>query len=111
MRRFLLIIGCMWSGLAIMAEPFYVRINGSRDVAAVNTGVQDFQGRTQYAAYNVSLAKNDKVTCYDAGSGAAWNIGVIDPYGAYQNFATGSDALTCNVAGTYNVFIKMKYVG
>lgn len=108
MRRFLLIIGCMWSGLAIMAEPFYVRINGSRDVAAVNTGVQDFQGRTQYAAYNVSLAKNDKVTCYDAGSGAAWNIGVIDPYGAYQNFATGSDALTCNVAGTYNVFIKMK---
>jgi alpha-amylase len=98
----------MWSGLALMAEPFYVRINGSRDVAAVNTGVQDYQGRTQYAAYNVSLAKNDKLTCYDGGQNVAWNIGVIDPYGAYQNFSTGSAALTCNVAGTYDVFIKMK---
>ena len=94
--------------MAMMAEPFYVRINGSRDVAAVNTGVQDYQQRTQYAAVNVSLEKNDKLTCYDAGSGAAWNIGVIDPYGAYANFTTGSDALRCDVAGTYNIYIKMK---
>ena len=91
-----------------MAEPFYVRINGSRDVAAVNTGQQDFQERVQYAAMNVTLAAGDKLTCYDAGSGTAWNIGVIDQYGAYANFATGSDALKCNVAGTYNIYIKMK---
>ena len=91
-----------------MAEPFYVRINGSRDVPAVNTGVKDFQERTQYAAYNVALQAGDKLTCYDAGSGSAWNINALDPYGAYANFATGSDALRCNVAGTYNIFIKMK---
>ena len=91
-----------------MAEPFYVRINGSKDVAAVNTGVKDFQDRTQYAAYNVALQAGDKLTCYDAGSGSAWNINALDPYGAYANFATGSDALHCNVAGTYNIFIKMK---
>ena len=108
MRRFFVLIVCVWSGLALMAEPFYVRINGSRDVAAVNTGAQDYQGRKQYAAYNVTLAKNDKLTCYDAGSGSAWNIGVIDQYGAYANFTTASDALICNVAGTYNIFIKMK---
>ena len=108
MRRIFVLIGCMWSGLALMAEPFYVRINGTRDVAAVNTGAKDYQDRVQYAAYNVSLAKNDKLTCYDAGSGAEWNIGVIDQYGAYANFSTGSNALTCNVAGTYNVYIKMK---
>ena len=101
-------IACAWGGLALMAEPFYVRINGTRDVAAVNTGVQDYQQRTQYAALNVSLNAGDKLTCYDAGSGAAWNIGVIDPYGAYAHFTTGSSALTCNVAGTYNVYIKMK---
>jgi alpha-amylase len=98
----------MWSGLAVMAEPFYVRINGTRDVAAVNTGVQDYQGRTQYAAPNVTLEAGDKLKCYDAGNNAEWNIGVIDPYGAYANFTTGSDALQCNVAGTYNVYIKMK---
>lgn len=91
-----------------MAEPFYVRVNGTRDIPAVNTGVQDYQQRTQYAAMNVSLVKGDKLTCYDASSGVAWNISVIDPYGAYANFATGSTALTCNVAGTYNVYIKMK---
>jgi len=108
MRRIFVLIGCMWSGLALMAEPFYVRINGSRDVAAVNTGVKDFQDRTQYAAYNVSLASGDKLTCYDAGQKVAWNIAKIDAYGAYQSFTTGSDALTCHVAGTYNVFIKMK---
>ena len=108
MRKGLVLIVLLWSGLALMAEPFYVRINGTRDVAAVNTGVKDFQDRTQYAAYNVELKAGDKITCYDAGSGAAWNIGVIDPYGAYANFSTGSDALRCNVAGTYNMYIKMK---
>jgi len=92
----------------MMAEPFYVRINGNKDVPAVNTGQKDYQERVQYAAPNVTLSAGDKLTCYDAGSGAAWNIGVIDPYGAYANFATGSEALQCNVAGTYNVYIKMK---
>ncbi|MBR0195303.1 MAG: hypothetical protein IJQ32_03570 [Paludibacteraceae bacterium] len=108
MRRLILCIVGVWSGLALMAEPFYVRINGTRDVPATNTGVKDYQERTQYAAMNVSLAKNDRLTCYDAGSGAAWNIAVIDPYGAYANFSTGSSALTCNVAGTYDIYIKMK---
>lgn len=91
-----------------MAEPFYVRINGNRDVPATNTGVQDYQGRVQYAAMNVTLAAGDLLTCYDAGSGVAWNIGVIDPYGAHMNFTTGKDALKCNVAGTYDIYIKMK---
>ena len=108
MRRFVLTIVGIWSGVALMAAPFYVRINGTRDVAANATGAQDYQGRTQYAAPNVEIAAGDKLTCYDAGTGAAWNISVIDPYGAYANFSTGSDALTCNVAGTYNVYIKMK---
>ena len=108
MKKFIFLIVCMWSGSVLMAEPFYVRINGSRDVAAVNTGVQDFQGRVQYAAMNVTLAAGDKLTCYDAGQSTAWNIGVIDAYGAYANFTTGSDALRCNVAGTYDIYIKMK---
>ena len=108
MRRILLFIVCIWSVLSLTAEPFYVRINGSRDVAAANTGVQDYQGRTQYAAMNVSLTAGDKITCYDAGSGAAWNIAKLDPYGAYTSFAVGSDALNCNATGVYNVYIKMK---
>ena len=97
------------ASLAMMAEPFSVRVNGTTDYPAENTGEKDFQDRVQYAAFGVALKAGDKLTCYDGGSGSAWNIGVIDQYGAYQNFATGSDALTCNVAGTYNIYIKMKY--
>ena len=108
MKKLFLFILSIWSGLVLMAEPFYVRINGTHDAAATKTGATDYQGRVQYAAPNVTLAAGDKLTCYDAGSGAAWNIGVIDQYGAYANFTTGSTALTCNVAGTYNVYIKMK---
>jgi hypothetical protein len=57
----------------------------------------------------VPLKAGDKLTCYDGGAGAEWNIGVIDQYGAYQNFSVGSDALTCNKEGKYNVYIKLKY--
>ena len=108
MRRYFVLILTLWSGLAIMAEPFYVRINGTKDIAAVNTGQKDFQDRVQYAAPNVALAAGDQLTCYDAGSQTAWNISAIDQYGAYAQFSIGSTALTCNKAGTYNVYIKMK---
>ena len=47
MRKGFVLIVLLWSGMALMAEPFYVRINDTRDVAAVNTGVKDFQDRTQ----------------------------------------------------------------
>ena len=94
--------------MSAWAEPFYVRINGTKDVPAANTGSKDYQDRIQYAAYGVELANGDKLTCYDAGQGVAWNIAVLDQYGAYQSFSTGSDALTCHKAGTYNVYIKMK---
>ena len=108
MKRLLLLIVCVWSGLGLMAEPFYVRINGTRDVAATNTGTKDFQDRVQYAAMNVSLAAGDKLTCYDAGNKTAWNIAKLDPYGAYTDFSVGSDALLCHKTGTYNIYIKMK---
>ncbi len=109
MKKTLLFLFGMTVSLTLMAEPFYVRINGTKDVLASNTGDQDYQGRTQYAAFNVSLAAGDKLTCYDQGSGAAWNIAVLDPYGAYENFTAGSSNLTCNVAGNYNIYIKLKY--
>jgi hypothetical protein len=99
----------LFIGLAMMAEPFAVRVNGTTDYSATNTGQQDYQGRVQYAVQGVALKAGDKLTCYDAGNNVAWNIAKLDEYGAYQSFATGSDALTCNVAGTYNIYIKMKH--
>ena len=109
MKKGVLLLSLMMVSAIVCAEPFFVRVNGTQDYAAANTGDQDYQGRTQYAALNVSLQAGDKLTCYDQGSGAAWNIAVIDPYGAYENFEAGNDALKCNKSGSYNVYIKLKY--
>ncbi|MBQ9338884.1 MAG: hypothetical protein IJS13_00970 [Paludibacteraceae bacterium] len=94
--------------LNLSATPYFVRVNGTTDYEAQPTGESDYQGRDQYAVQGVELQAGDKLTCFNQGSNTEWNIAVIDPYGAYQNFATGSDALTCNVAGKYNIYIKMK---
>jgi len=108
MKKIFTVFAATLFAASMVAEPFFVRVNGSTDYAATNTGEQDFQGRTQYAALNITLAQGDKLTCFDEGSGTEWNIGVIDQYGAYQSFSTGNEALTCNAAGTYNVYIKLK---
>ena len=109
MKKVFLSLCVLMVAVLVNAEPFYVRINGNKDVPANPTGAADYQGRTQYAAFDVSLAKNDKLTCYDQGSGAAWHIGVMDEYGAYENFTNNNSAWVCNVAGKYNIYIKMKY--
>lgn len=107
-KIFLFLLG-LSVNLTLLAEPFYVRVNGSKDYAAANTGDQDYQGRTQYAAFSVPLKAGDKLTCYDAGTGAEWHIAVLDPYGAYEKFTMTSTSLTCNEASNYNIYIKLKY--
>lgn len=109
MKKTTLFICALFAAVMVQAEPFYVRINGTKDVSAANTGVTDYQGRTQYAAYNVTLAANDKLTCYDAGSGAAWHIAVLDEYSVADCFTNNGSAWVCQVAGKYNIYIKLKY--
>ncbi|MBR1877995.1 MAG: hypothetical protein IJ814_03195 [Paludibacteraceae bacterium] len=109
MKKFFLLCMGLTVGLTVLAEPYFVRVNGKTDYAATATGEKDYQGRDQYAAYNVSLKANDKLTCYNQGGNAEWNIAVIDPYGAYENFTAGTTALVCGKAGTYNIYIKLQY--
>ena len=47
---------------------------------------------------------------HDFGSGASWMC-AIDPYGEYQKFTGGKTQgyLTCNTAGSYDFYIKLKY--
>lgn len=108
MKKFFTLIMVLATTVTMMAEPYFVRVNGSTDYAAQPTGQKDYQERDQYAAMGVALQAGDKLTCFNQGTDTEWNIAALDPYGAYENFATGSDALTCNVAGTYNIYIKMK---
>lgn len=90
------------------AAPFYVRVNGT-DHEATATGVEDFQGRTQYLAACVHCEVNDIVLCHDGGNEATWHIAALDPYGEHQKFSCNATELKCLVAGDYDFYIKMKY--
>lgn len=95
--------------IRLTAAPFYVRINDTTDYPAVATGETDYQGRTQYKASTVALLAGDVITVYDAGEDIAWAITALDSYGACQNFISSTTGITCNAAGCYNIYIKIKY--
>ena len=94
-----------------IGEGYYICVNGTDYYQAIAQGEKDHQGRDQYMV-SVSLKAGDKFQCYDGGSGAAWSIVTLEPYGAYQNFtaaAVYSDPMVCNVAGCYDLYIKLMY--
>lgn len=95
--------------ISAWAEPYFVRINGTTDYPAAAMSEADIQGRTQYKAACVALQAGDVLTCYDQGSTTAWTIAALDPYGAYTSFTASATGLTCNTAGTYDIYIKMQY--
>ena len=112
MKKTLLFLSVLLAAMMTYAEPYYVRIHGTqgtRDVLANNTGVKDYQGREQYAAFNVALAVNDRLTCYNAGQPAEWSIAVMDPYSVCDRFDSTANGYVCNTAGTYNIYIKLMY--
>ena len=94
---------------SMVASPYFVCINGNTFYYAAPTGTVDFQGRSQYKASCVSLTTGDRLTCYDAGSQANWHISVIDPYGAFDNFANNGSAFVCKSPETYDIYIKIAY--
>ena len=93
-----------------MAAPYGLLINGSTKIEATALSEKDFQDREQFLASCVTLNQGDKVQLYDFGSGASWMC-AIDPYGEYQKFTGGKTQgyLTCNTAGNYDFYIKLKY--
>ena len=104
MRKTFTLLLALVATVSMMAEPFFVRVNGTTDYAATATGEKDYQDRDQYAAKGIALAEGDLLTCFDQGSNAEWNIAAIDPYGAYENFSKEATALKCNVAGIGVIF-------
>ncbi len=92
------------------AAPYGLLINGTTKIEATSLSEKDFQDREQFLASCVTLNQGDKVQLYDFGSGASWMC-AIDPYGEYQKFIGGKTQgyLTCNTAGSYDFYIKLKY--
>ena len=108
MKRYVLFLLMCWCTLVLQAEPYGLLVNGTTELEATSLDEQDYQGRDQYLVSCVDLKQGDKVQLHDLGNGASW-ICAIDPYGEYQKFTKNTDHLICNVAGSYDFYIKMKY--
>lgn len=93
---------------ALVRADFYVLVNGTDYYLADETGQVDFQNRTQYMAACVPLHAGDVIKCYDTSSKTAWAINALDPYGEHAKFTCSASGLTCNTAGSYDIYIKMK---
>lgn len=104
---FLLTIFC---SVLSLAAPYGLLINSTTKLEASSLSETDYQGREQFLVSCVQLAQGDKVQLYDFANGASWMC-AIDPYGEYQKFTGGKTQgyLTCNTAGSYDFYIKLKY--
>lgn len=111
MKHLVLLAIALFSAATMLAEPFYVLVNGKDYYLASPTGTADFQGRTQYAATCVPLKANDVLMCCDKGNNATWAITAIDQgdtWGA-PGFTATANGLTCSIAGNYNIYIKLAF--
>lgn len=109
-KVYTLFLFTLFCSVLSMAAPYGLLINGSTKIEATSLSEKDFQDRDQFLASCVTLKQGDKVQLYDFGSGASWMC-AIDPYGEYQKFTGGKTQgyLTCNTAGSYDFYIKLKY--
>ncbi|MBQ2291465.1 MAG: starch-binding protein [Paludibacteraceae bacterium] len=109
-KVYTLFLFTLFCSVLSMAAPYGLLINGSTKIEATSLSEKDFQDREQFLASCVTLNQGDKVQLYDFGSGASWMC-AIDPYGEYQKFTGGKTQgyLTCNTAGSYDFYIKLKY--
>ena len=110
MKKFFLVMLAAIAALSIGAEPYAMMV-GSNKIALEENGTSEFCNGDchEYKALNVALNQGDLITFYDEGQGAGWAITNIERYGAYQNFSSASDGITCNVAGTYDFYFKLEF--
>ena len=110
MKKIITIVIAVLCCHILLAAPYGLLINGTTTLEATPLTDKDFQDRDQFLVSCVTLNQGDKVQLYDFANGAKWMC-VIDSYGEYQKFAGGKTEgyLTCNTAGSYDFYIKLKY--
>lgn len=105
----MLAMGFVTASAECQDGPYGLQINGTQVKDAPKFGDPDAQGRAQYKASCVELKAGDVIKLINQSCDATWMVD-LDPYGDYANFSGGkSDGqLTCNVAGSYDFYIKLK---
>ena len=96
---------------AVPTTGFHLVINGTTYVALTSNGAALDPTFTEYYAMGVVFNEGDVVTLFDAdaeGGGAYWAIQTPDTYSSGSWTGT-PDGIICNSAGTFDVYVKMKY--
>ena len=109
MKRYVLFLLMCWCTLVLQAEPYGLLVNGTTQYEASPLSDKDFQGRDQFLVSCVTLKVGDKVQLCDFGSGNAVWMSEVESEGEYQKFTQKTDHVLCNVAGSYDFYIKMKW--
>ena len=108
-KIYFILFAVFYCNLVLMAEPYGLLINGSTRYEATKHAENDYQGREQFLVSCVALKQGDKVQLCDFGNDNATWMSAIEPYGEYQKFTKNTDHLICNIAGSYDFYIKLKY--
>ena len=95
--------------MSMSAATYGILVNDKMFYEAAPLGNKDYQNRDQYLA-SVSLQQGDKWCIYDETNKAKFVIAMESGDGsAKANFTEGEQFATCNVAGCYDFYIKLKW--
>jgi len=109
MRKFILLAAAVFFGIGAQAASYGILVNNSKYFEAAALGDKDHQGRDQYKA-SVSLNAGDVFCVYDKDNNAKFTIAMEAGEGsAKDKFTEGAESATCNEAGCYDFYIKLKW--
>lgn len=89
---------------------FHLVINGTTYVVLNQHGEVEYDGikYTEFEALGVSFETGDLITLYNADAQESWAIQTPDQYSS-GSWSGGSEGITCNQGGIFNVYVKMSY--
>ena len=109
MKKIYTLLAVVLMAMTLNAGNFGILVNGKTYYQGAPLYEKDYQGRDQYKA-SVSLNQGDKWCIYDADNKASFVIAMESGEGSAKgNFTEGAEAATCNVAGCYDFYIKLKW--
>ena len=109
MRKLVLFAAAVLFGIGAHAATYGILVNNATFYEAAALGEKDHQGRDQFKA-SVSLNAGDVFCVYDETNNAKFTIAMEEGEGsAKSSFTEGAESATCNTAGCYDFYIKLKY--
>lgn len=109
MKKIILFVIALLGAVVLQAASYGILVNGKMYYEATPLGNKDYQGRDQFLA-SISLQQGDTWCVYDATNKAPFVVAMEAGNGSAKgNFTEGSEYATCNVAGCYDFYIKLKW--